>query len=346
VVIDNLGRGAKEIAMDRGEAFDCLEFAEGVPSGSEIEQLEPRHDQLQQALAWFIDNGLHLEALRLATALSVFWMERGHLAQGRERLHQLLKEPDAKEPSEVRVRRLNAAALLAFRQGDDGAAGSLLEESLDTARSINDREGEAWALSRLSRVSLRDHDFARVRQRAQASVDIFRELGDREGEWSPLHVLAYATMMEGDLDKARTLFEQSLELASSLGRSDQAGGEHQNLGVIETRSGNLDVAIGHYRRALDVGLHREDTYLLPYVFLGFAVVAAERGDAERAARLIGVTDEMLESSQMVLDPGDQPDHDRAVELTRASLGDRFEGLALEGKNLSLQGAVELARDNA
>ena len=27
--------------MDRGEAFDCLEFAEGVPSGREIEQLEP-----------------------------------------------------------------------------------------------------------------------------------------------------------------------------------------------------------------------------------------------------------------------------------------------------------------
>jgi tetratricopeptide (TPR) repeat protein len=329
--------------MDRGEAFDCLEFAEGVPSGSEIELLEPRHDQLQQALAWFHDNGLPLEALRLASALYVFWMERGHLTQGRERLHQLLEEPDAKEPSKVRVRGLNAAAVLAFRQGDNEAARSSLEESLDTARSINDREGEAWALSRLSRVSLRDHDFARVRQRAQASVDIFRDLGDREGEWSPLHVLAYVTMMEGDLDKARTLFEQSIELASFLGRSDQAGGEHQNLGVIETRSGNLDVAFEHYCQALDIGLLRNDTYLLPYVFLGFAAVAAKRGDAERAARLIGVTDRMMESSQMVLDPGDQPDYDHAVELTRESLGDRFQGLVLEGKNLSLQAATDLAR---
>jgi tetratricopeptide (TPR) repeat protein len=329
--------------MDRGEAFDSLKFAEGVPSGSEIELLEARHDQLQQALAWFQDNGLPLEALRLASALSVFWMERGHLTQGRERLHQLLEEPGAKESSKVRVRGLNAAAMLAFRQGDNETSRSLLEESLETARSINDREGEAWALSRLSRVSLRDHDFARVRQRAQASVDIFRDLGDREGEWSPLHVLAYVTMMEGDLDNARTLFEQSIELASSLGRPDQAGSEHQNLGVIETRSGNLDVAFGHYRQALDIGLLRNDTYLLPYVFLGFAAVAAKQGDAERAARLIGVTDGMLESSQMVLDPGDQPDYDHAVELTRDSLGDRFEGLVLEGKNLSLQAATDLAR---
>jgi tetratricopeptide (TPR) repeat protein len=329
--------------MDRGEAFDSLKFAEGVPSGSEIELLEARHDQLQQALAWFQDNGLPLEALRLASALSVFWMERGHLTQGRERLHQLLEQPGAKESSKVRVRGLNAAAMLAFRQGDNETSRSLLEESLETARSINDREGEAWALSRLSRVSLRDHDFARVRQRAQASVDIFRDLGDREGEWSPLHVLAYVTMMEGDLDNARTLFEQSIELASSLGRPDQAGSEHQNLGVIETRSGNLDVAFGHYRQALDIGLLRNDTYLLPYVFLGFAAVAAKQGDAERAARLIGVTDGMLESSQMVLDPGDQPDYDHAVELTRDSLGDRFEGLVLEGKNLSLQAATDLAR---
>lgn len=328
--------------MDRGEAFDCLEFAEGVPSGSEVEQLAPRHDQMQRALAWFHHNRFPLEALRLANALYVFWMERGYLTQGREWLHQLLEAPDAKEPSEMRVRGLNAAAVLAFRQGDNEAARSLLEESLGTARSISDRVGEAWALSRLSRVSLRDHDFVRVRERAQASVDIFRELGDREGEWSPLHVLAYVTMMEGDLVESRTLFEQSVELANSLGKRDQAGGEFQNLGVIETRSGNFHVALGHFRRALDVGLRRNDTYLLPYAFLGFAAVAAERGDAERAARLVGVTDRMLESSQMVLDPGDQPDYDRAVELTRESLGVRFEALVLEGKNLSLEDATDLA----
>jgi hypothetical protein len=98
----------REVTMDRGEAFDCLEFAEGVPSGSEIEHLEPRYDQLQQALAWFDDNGLLLGALRLANALYVFWMERGHLTQGRERLQQLLEEPDAKESNEVRVRDLSA----------------------------------------------------------------------------------------------------------------------------------------------------------------------------------------------------------------------------------------------
>jgi hypothetical protein len=79
------------------------------------------------------------------------------------------------------------------------------------------------------------------------------------------------------------------------------------------------------------------------VFLGFAAVAAERGEADRAARLIGFSDGMLESSQMVLDPGDQPDYDRAVELTREALGDCFEGLVVEGRSLSLQGAAELAR---
>jgi hypothetical protein len=105
------------------------------------------------------------------------------------------------------------------------------------------------------------------------------------------------------------------------------------------------VALEHFRRALDIALPREDAYLLPYVFLGFAAVAAERGDAERAGRLIGVTDGMLESSQMVLDPGDQQDYDHAVELTRGSLGDGFEARALEGSNLSLDDAAELARDD-
>lgn len=327
--------------MDRGKAFDCLEFAEAVPAGHEIDQLETRHGQLQRALAWFHDNGFPLEALRLASALSIFWMERGHLAQGRQWLHELLEEPQAQVSSETRVRGLNAAALLAFRQGDNETSRSLLEEALVIARSIKDRGGEARALSRLSRVSLRDHDFGRVRERAQASVDIFRELGDRDGEWSPLHVLAYVTMMEGDLDRARTLFRQSIELARSLGKPEQAGGEFQNLGVIETRAGNLELAFDHYSRALEVGLARNDTYILPYVFLGFAAVAAQGGDAERAARLIGVTERMLTSSQMVLDPGDQPDYDRAVGLTREALGDQYDALVRQGKNLSLQAATDL-----
>ena len=303
--------------------------------GSEIEQLEPRHAELEAAIRCLSDHRQPVQALRLATALYIYWMERGHLTAGREQLQQLLEQPETSTASTARVRGLNAEARLAFRQGDNEASRSALEESLRIARSINDRDGEAWTLSWLSRVSLRDHDFAHVRERAQASIDISRELGDRQGEWSPLHVLAYVTMMEGDLDTARVLFEQSVELASSLGNAEEAAAEYQNLGIIETRLGNLEVAVGHFRRALDIGMSREDTYLLPYVFLGFAAIAADRDDVERAARLIGAVDAMLEASQMVLDPGDQPDYDRVVEATRDVLGDGLKALVHEGRELSL-----------
>ena len=85
-------------------------------------------------------------------------------------------------------------------------------------------------------------------------------------------------------------------MASALGNDEEAAGELQNLGAIETRSGNLNVAAEHFDRALDIGLARNDTYLLPYVFLGFAAVAAKEGDVERSAQLVGVIDAMLASA--------------------------------------------------
>src|SRR5436190_18554681 len=58
-----------EVPVDQVEALDCLDFAEGVPWGKEIDELEPRQAQLQEALEWLSHNGQGVEALRLATAL-------------------------------------------------------------------------------------------------------------------------------------------------------------------------------------------------------------------------------------------------------------------------------------
>lgn len=331
----------REVTSVARSARDAASRIDGAEGPKWLDQLDDDHGRIQDALGWFLDNDPD-EGLGLAATLHIFWMERGHLTPGRDWLQKFLDRHADRDST--RVRGLNAYGRLAFRQGDNDVARERFTEALELARSIGDREGEGWTLSGLSRVSLRDHDFVTVRERAQASVDIFAELGDREAQWSPLHVLAYVTMMEGDLDKARDLFVQSMELAQEIGREDESAGELQNLGIIEKRLGNLDRALEHFGRGLEMAIERWDTYLLPYLLLGVATVDTARGRYERGAQLIGATDAMLSATEMVLDPGDQPDHDDVVRRLLAELGnDAYAGEHSTGGQLTAEEVAALAR---
>lgn len=336
--------------MELDEARRYLQWTEekagslGSDDKDLFTRLTAEADRFDEAVARLADAGDTGGALRLATNLHIFWMEHGRLTTGRALLTAALDASSGEEPTPARIAAMNASARLAFRQGDNDVSRALLDESVASARSIGDREGEAWSLSLLSRVSLRDHDFTSVRERARASADIFQELGDKKSSWSPLHVIAYVTMMEGDLPAARAMFMDSIELARATGNDDLASGEYQNLGIIEARLGNLDAATDCFARCLDVVVATEDRYLLPYAYLGFANVAARRGQAERAALLLGATDAVLESTEMVLDPGDEPDYEQTVDLARAALGeDAFTAGCLRGRQMTFDEAVALAR---
>ena len=70
--------------------------------------------------------------------------------------------------------------------------------------------------------------------------------------------------------------------------------------------------------SIRIPIERWDTYLLPYLLLGVATVDTACGRYERGAQLIGATDAMLSATEIVLDPGDQPDYDDVVRRRRSS----------------------------
>src|SRR5918911_286689 len=81
-----------------------------------LDRLEREHDNLRATLDWFGASGESELALRLAGALSRFWDEKGHLAEGRRRLESGLRTDD--RPTAARARALNGAADMAVSLGD------------------------------------------------------------------------------------------------------------------------------------------------------------------------------------------------------------------------------------
>jgi non-specific serine/threonine protein kinase len=156
---------ADAIGRRHAEYFlSMAEWARSQLSGTEqvtwLNELEREHDNLRTALAWLREHGESELGLRLGGALWQFWSVRGHFAEGRAWLEELLRQPAAAARSAARANALNGAGSLAFSQGDDARAQLLFEESLAIWRELGDEREAAHSLSDLGRVAYERGDAA------------------------------------------------------------------------------------------------------------------------------------------------------------------------------------------
>ena len=119
------------------------------------------------------------------------------------------------------------------------------------------------------------------------SLQTFRDLGLRRGEAQVLAYLAEKPREDGDLARA---IELTLESATIAGEVDWAWWQFLQLhgaAVLELQRGNLDAAERHALASLALSLSLGNRRSIMLVAAKLAVIAAERGDAERAGRLWG-----------------------------------------------------------
>src|SRR5438128_5809285 len=73
-----------------------------------------------------------------AGALWRFWQQRGHLAEGRRWLREILSMPSGQGRTPARSKALTGAGGMAWWQQDRGAAGACYEEALAIERALGD----------------------------------------------------------------------------------------------------------------------------------------------------------------------------------------------------------------
>ena len=225
----------------------------------------------------------------------------------------------------------------AFRSGDTTRTRELSERELAEARGAGDVVREVDALCWLSRVALREGEV----DRAASLADEARGLAtEPELGRLPLHMQAAAARMSGDHARARRLYEESLELNRSLGEHVMAAAELHNLGHVELDDGRLERARELFAAAAaEAGRHEADV-LRPYLAADAAAIAAEDGDAERAARLLGAAEAAFAAAGQIPDPDDAADQQQLRERLAQLLGDeRSRAARDEGASLGLDEAL-------
>ena len=232
-------------------AEEASKYLVGPEQRRWLNLLEGYHDNLRQALTCCLEDPQETEkGLRMAAALHPFWLVRGHLSEGRERLKSLLALPSAHERTKSRAAALNAEGSLCSLQGDYAGAQALHEESLEIYREVGDLKGTGESLNYLGLVAFYQGDNVSSRTLFDESLQILTDLGDKHGIANSLMNLGNVAFKTGDISTARSLLTQCLTLRRELGHRQGIANALGNLGLVASNQGDFAAARGLYEECL------------------------------------------------------------------------------------------------
>jgi predicted ATPase/class 3 adenylate cyclase len=321
-------------ALRRRHAEYFLRLAEeaephltGQQQATWLDRLEAEHDNLRLSQDALRHAGLGAEELGLVGALMRFWYVRGYLREGRSRCEEALAAHDDQSPP--RLKALFGAALLAHRLGDYRHAEALMRERLALARHLEDAEGVASSLIGfgMSAQALGDQE------RAAASYTEGAELARAGGYTWFLAVaignLAFLAQEQGDYAQTGTLQEESLGLFRELGDERKIAEGLVGLGVVASRQGRRDEAGALLRESLEYAEALVDKEIAIWCLEELATLAVSRGEAERAARLVGAIETLREETGHAGTPEERRLADQTRSVIASELGEGHFAAALQ-----------------
>lgn len=241
------------------------------------------------------------------------------------------------------------------------------------AKSLRKLSGITWLLG----------DYALAREHTQKALATFRELNDIKGVADSLFSLSTNLYMSGRYNEAIPLAQESISLAETIGDTWRLANAHHTLGNAYRESANLQAARKHHEICLSLSEDLDARFLKTYAqeHLGLleryaknyetaeqlmhialearqslsdkwgiasclhrlAGLAAELGQAERAALLWGSSERIQEDINSPLPLAFQESFQRDSSYAKQQLSSQeFEAYWFEGRRKTLQEAIQFA----
>lgn len=359
-------------------AIDLRPKLMGADQADWFAVLDTEHDNLRQALGFCTeqpDGGEY--GLRLAAALSRFWLIRGHFSEGRERFAAALRHPSAQVRVRDRAQALNGAGLLAWRQSDYEGATELYLESIAISREQGEIVDVARALNNLALITRDQGDYESARTMHEESIEIFRQNGERLIAATCLANLGVVTQYQGDFDAARSAFAEGLAVQRELGDRSATSVTLSSLGAVALDQGDRAYARQCHEEGLEIARELEDRYgcarhqyglgcaiddpalikeslmtmselgektMITDHFAALASLARERGHREVAVRLFAVRATLRGATGSPLPGYELKRMERELDELREILGEAEFGKTWDaGSAMTMEDAIEYVR---
>ncbi|MFJ4521089.1 BTAD domain-containing putative transcriptional regulator [Streptomyces sp. NPDC088810] len=259
------------------------------------------------------------EAVRLATALSWWWLLRGRLTEARRGLAAVLTATAGRCDPELAllhcafglltgertvtchadavpdpVRRARALWLNAygrFSVGDLDGSRALNTRALIHFEAADEQWGIAAALGLRAALALVRGDLDGLARDGQRSRALFRGLGDRWGELQTVSPLAALAEIKGEYEQAAHRQHEGLQIARELNLEAEVSARLSGLGRLALLAHDFDRARALHEQARRIAVDQGYKYGEIHADMGLALGARRSGDIDAAeAHLLRIRD--------------------------------------------------------
>jgi tetratricopeptide (TPR) repeat protein len=185
---------------------------------------------------------------------------------------------------------------VARHQGDYQGARAALEKSLALAREMGSAFLIAHVTGALGWVAFDQKNYDAAQSRFEHALSLYREARHTLGESYLLFLQGSASYAQGDHEQARVCWEESLEIVRETGHKTMIAENLCGLGFISLGQRDWQRARGRFAESLMLEQQLRDMEVAGWCMVGLAGVAEQRGQAARAARLLGVAEALPDIS--------------------------------------------------
>ena len=254
---------------------------------------------------------------------------------------------------------LNNLGVIAQAQGDYQRAQVRQEEALALRRELGDTLGIASSLGNLGVIAQEQGDYAAARGLFEESLILRREVGDKTGMAELFSNLGMVARKQGDYAAAQELYEQCLTLSRESGYTWSIAVALSNLGVVAQDQGEYEQARARHKESLTLrrDLGEKISIAGSLACIGAVVAGSassalarrpagppeQRAQLERAARLFGAVDTLLESTPAILSLDDRQLYVQNLALVQSLLDEAaFTRAWAAGRTMSMEQAIDYA----
>ncbi|HEY7023684.1 MAG TPA: AAA family ATPase [Candidatus Limnocylindrales bacterium] len=291
--------------LARRHAFAYLALVESVEDrllggqGRDIsDRLELDHENLRAALEWGVSHGEVEFCLRFIASVWRFWQTRGHLAEARRRIDQVVAMPGvAEQPPELLARAYAAAGGVTYWEAAVRSTYRYYSLALEAARRSGNDSLIAEALYNLSFSPL-DQDeidnalYAAGKPYLDESLAIYERLGDQRGVADTYWGLAQSVGAVHKWDEAIDYAHRALAAYRQMDDPFRVGWGLYMLAGLHSRLGDWVDAATELRDSTEIFAAARDQSGILFNLAALAMAAQAAGHHERSIRIGGAVESL------------------------------------------------------
>jgi predicted ATPase/DNA-binding CsgD family transcriptional regulator len=305
--------------------------------------LESDHANLLEALKWAFDGGDLEIGLRLVAGLAHFWYRQGYWHEGEHWTARALENLEgAPEAIQASVYQASGSVSLMLSARERGQR--MHRRAIEIYRRLGDRRELGWNLVLLAAQSIGvPPEYEDALEACEEGMQLLWDVDDMPGIAQGYNVIGELARSVGDRGRARTAYTEALEIARKQGDALRESMNLCNLSFLTLDDGDAVESERLMLEGMKAVMEPPHVPQLICGLIGMAGPLAAQGELERAARLFGAADELLDRYGQIVQVGDQPVFDAYRAAVEGAMSAEDYAAAYEsGAKLTLDEATALA----